>query len=471
MSVQIGDDQPNLLTGVPGETNRLEGRGANDTLIGADQADTLLGGFQDDLALGAAGQDSIDGERGNDTLFGGAESDTLLGGAGEGADHISGEAGDDLIDGGAGNDDLGGGTGNDTITAGAGDDTVSGGDGADSIRAGSGNDTINAGSGDNFVRAGDGDDLVTANGGNDNLRGADGNDTILAGDGNNTIAGGAGDDLIAAGSGDDRVTWAAGDGNDTITLGGGLNTLVLENFGGVNDPGDDWEVSLPAGPGPGVATFTHVPTGAVLTVSDWQRATDTVICFYPGTLVATPDGARPVESLRPGEAVLTMEGATRSIRWMGRQTVSTRFGDPVKVLPIRIRAGALAEGLPTRDLLVSPAHALLVRGVLVQAGALVNGSTILREHAVPTVFTYWHVELETHELILAEGVPAETFVDTVARENFDNWAERAGMPDADRTVPEMDRPRARSHRQVPLSVRAALAARVAALTGAADSAA
>ncbi|MBV1799743.1 Hint domain-containing protein [Siccirubricoccus sp. G192] len=198
-----------------------------------------------------------------------------------------------------------------------------------------------------------------------------------------------------------------------------------------------------------------------------SATTDFAICFYPGTLVRTPSGDAAVEALKIGDIVLTHEGKAASIRWMGHQTVSTLFADPLTTLPIRIRAGALAENLPERDLLVSPAHAILVEGVLVQAGALVNGTSILREAAVPQVFTYHHVELADHALILAEGVPAETFVDNVERAAFDNWAEHEALYGAEAAIPEMDLPRAKAHRQVPMAVRERIAARAEALFGAA----
>ena len=187
-----------------------------------------------------------------------------------------------------------------------------------------------------------------------------------------------------------------------------------------------------------------------------------VICFYPGTGIATPSGRRAVESLAIGDLVLTSTGEARPVRWMGRQTVSTRFADPLRVLPIRITAGTLGEGLPQRDLLVSPDHALLLEGVLVQAGALVNGSSIRREAAVPQVFTYHHVELADHSLVLAEGVPAETFVDNVERLGFDNWAEHQALYGHLPTILEMPLPRAKSARQVPAALRAMLARRLAA---------
>lgn len=195
------------------------------------------------------------------------------------------------------------------------------------------------------------------------------------------------------------------------------------------------------------------------------------VCFYPGTLIRTPRGEVAVESLKPGDLVLTAGGEAAPVRWIGRQTVSTRFADPLRVLPIRLKAGALGENLPARDLLLSPSHALLVDGVLVQAGALVNGSSIVREHDVPVVFTYYHVELADHSLILAEGVPAETFVDNVDREHFDNWDEYLTLVGEAPPVPEMDLPRAKSRRQVPPAIRQRLEARAAELFGATAAAA
>jgi len=151
------------------------------------------------------------------------------------------------------------------------------------------------------------------------------------------------------------------------------------------------------------------------------------------------------------------------VLWVGRQTVSRRFADPGRVLPIRIAAGALAAGLPERDLLVSPCHALLIDGVLVQAGALVNGASITVETGAAETFVYYHVETEDHSLILAEGVPAETFIDNVGRMAFDNWNEHEALFPKGREMTELDYPRVTSARQLP----AAIALRLAGLSAAA----
>lgn len=199
--------------------------------------------------------------------------------------------------------------------------------------------------------------------------------------------------------------------------------------------------------------------GAILSYIGNPSHITTIICFMPGTLIRTPDGEQTIESLTAGDLVLTSEGDAQPVLWIGRQTVSTVFADPLRVLPVRITEGALDDNLPVRDLLVSPDHALLVDGVLIQAGALVNGTTIRRESNVPVTFTYYHVELADHALILAEGVPAETFVDNVDRMAFDNWDEHLALHPEGRAIAEMALPRAKAQRQVPMATRARLAQR------------
>ena len=185
----------------------------------------------------------------------------------------------------------------------------------------------------------------------------------------------------------------------------------------------------------------------------WNLDTNAPGCLLEGTLVQTPDGERRVEDLRAGDLVITADGTTAPIRWIGHTKVSRNQPDPLSILPIRIRAGALGDALPTCDLLLSPDHAVFIDGTLVQAGALVNGCSILREWNAPKSFTYYHVELEAHALILAEGAPVETFVDNVDRMTFDNWEEHLQQFGEVETIPEMDYPRAKSARQVPSHVR------------------
>jgi hypothetical protein len=170
-----------------------------------------------------------------------------------------------------------------------------------------------------------------------------------------------------------------------------------------------------------------------------------------------------------GDLITTADGATAPVRWIGRRTLRAdgetgyRFADPLVYLPIRIQAGALGDNLPVRDLLVSMDHAVLLDGLLVQAGALVNGTSVVRETRLPESFTYYHIELADHALVLAEGVPAETFVDNVARMGFDNWAEHEALYGKAPSIAEMPYPRVQSHRQLPQEIREAIDARARAV--------
>jgi hypothetical protein len=186
------------------------------------------------------------------------------------------------------------------------------------------------------------------------------------------------------------------------------------------------------------------------------------VCFLAGTMIATPAGETAVEALAIGDLVLTADGRTVPVRWVGAQSVVSVFADRLRTFPVRITAGAFGDDLPARDLLVSPDHALVLDGVLVQAGALVNGTSIVRETAMPERFTYFHVELDDHSLVLAEGVPAETFLDTVTRRRFDNFADYEALyGDTGATIAEIAAPRIKSARQLPQALRARLAARAA----------
>jgi hypothetical protein len=193
-------------------------------------------------------------------------------------------------------------------------------------------------------------------------------------------------------------------------------------------------------------------------------------CFCPGTMIAAENGAIAIEDLRIGDCVKTASGEIKPVVWIGRRAVSTRFADPVRFLPIRVKANALGDNIPSRDLLVSPDHALLVGAVLIHAGALINGTSIVRETQAPDTFVYYHLELDDHALILAENAPAETFVDDIDRMGFDNWAEHAALFPAGKPISELPYARAKSRRQVPAKILCELDRRAEAI-GAAQSAA
>jgi hypothetical protein len=124
--------------------------------------------------------------------------------------------------------------------------------------------------------------------------------------------------------------------------------------------------------------------------------------------------------------VLTASGESKPVRWLGHRALDcSRHPDPAQVWPIQIQAGAFAEGQPERDLWLSPGHSVLIDGVLVPAGKLVNGRTICQVRQ--SRLEYWHVELDEHDVLLAEGLPAESYLDTGNRSAFINGAEQVQL--------------------------------------------
>ena len=166
-------------------------------------------------------------------------------------------------------------------------------------------------------------------------------------------------------------------------------------------------------------------------------AEDSVTCFCPGTLILTAQGERRVEDLAIGDPIITASGQTKPIRWIGRRSYAGAFiaGQHLK-LPIGIKRGALAPNVPHSDLWVSPGHAMMLDGHLVPAWRLINDVSIIQPDAVDSV-TYYHVELDTHDVLLANGAAAESFLDDDCRAQFHNAAEfHARYPDA-RPIPAL----------------------------------
>jgi hypothetical protein len=172
-------------------------------------------------------------------------------------------------------------------------------------------------------------------------------------------------------------------------------------------------------------------------------------CFEKNTLIATPLGERLVSSLQIGDEILTADKRTVLVKWIGRQTFNPIFANASRSLPIKICAGALGDGLPKTDLYVSTGHAMLIDGVLVHALALVNGTSITQMQRWSGDVEYYHIETENHELILANGAVAETFIDNVSRKEFDNWAEYDTLYPNAAPMIELDIPRVKFARQLP----------------------
>jgi hypothetical protein len=300
-------------------------------------------------------------------------ADTFLGNGGN--ETADGLGGDDRLLGGQGDDTLFGSAGHDSLFGGPGNDALDGGADSDNIEAGSGNDTIVASGGDRVI-ADTGDDLIIVGGGNNNISGGADNDTISFGTaGTYVVTHGAGDAFTITGP-DGAVNQVQG--VELVQTASGTQSLGLGSF---------------------------------------------YVCFAGGTRIRTDRGETAVESLRAGDLVATVSGhgaPLKPVLWIGRRRVALA-GHPNAdaIAPIRIRAGALAENTPSRDLLVSPDHCMFLDGALVPARLLVNGSSITVETGLAEV-TYYHVELESHDVLLAEGAAAESWLDCDNRSWFEN---------------------------------------------------
>ena len=186
------------------------------------------------------------------------------------------------------------------------------------------------------------------------------------------------------------------------------------------------------------------------------------MCFAEGTRIATPLGEVAVETLRPGDLVLTADGRSVPVVWLGVQTLRRGFAHQDRS-PIRIAAGALGNGLPRRDLVVTAHHGMVLDGLIVNAGVLVNGTTIapVPRLRLPPRYRVWHVETEAHEVLLAEGAPTESFIDYIGRSGYDNHAAYLERYGAERIIPEMTLPRISAGRLLTPALRARLLGGVA----------
>ena len=165
-------------------------------------------------------------------------------------------------------------------------------------------------------------------------------------------------------------------------------------------------------------SFTYAVTDPDLTTATGSAAIQTA-CFRAGARIATARGDIPVEQLRVGDLVHASGAGLTPIKWIGHRTLDCRrHPRPADVHPVRVRAHAFSDGMPVRDLWLSPDHAIALYGVLIPIRTLINGTTIVQE-CVEEV-TYYHVELPAHDILRAEGLPAESYLDLGNRSAFDN---------------------------------------------------
>jgi hypothetical protein len=166
------------------------------------------------------------------------------------------------------------------------------------------------------------------------------------------------------------------------------------------------------------------PVGPISYSTNNPIITPNPVCFARGTMIMTPRGEVAIEALSPGDTVVTASGRVAAIRWTGRRKVRCAGSPwPEAVLPVEIQAHAIAEGMPTRPTMVSPNHGIVLtclEALIVPAHALVNGCTVVRKD-VESV-EYWHIELDRHDVLIANGLHAESYLDVGNRGQFEGEA-------------------------------------------------
>ncbi len=234
---------------------------------------------------------------------------------------------------------------------------------------------------------------------------------------------------------------------------GGLRRATGRAAGAGAEPGRGVTVTdgvasydlVPAGPGLLAVTGPLPPRGVELAVVDLRIgcgpaavAGEGVICFTPAARIDTPDGPRAAGEIRPGDRVSTGDSAGQEVLWTGARRISgARLHAMPRLRPVRIRAGALGPGRPSADLVVSPDHRILVTGaaardlfgeaeVLVAARDLIDGQGVVTDGACREV-TYLHLLTARHEVIRANGLPAETFHPAAADLEALDPGQRAGL--------------------------------------------
>jgi hypothetical protein len=222
----------------------------------------------------------------------------------------------------------------------------------------------------------------------------------------------------------------------TLTGNPSETAVPVEDVGGAGSIGSHWrestfatELMTSIAEPPGVAMPLSRMT--VASLSDLGYTVDLgaadpyslPVCFCRGTLILTDKGELPVEALAVGDRVQTLSGSLKPIRWIGFGRDLVTGKNPL-ARPIIVRQGALADGVPRRDLYLTHGHALYLDGVLIPVEHLVNHRSILWDDAARVV-EYYHIELADHDVLFAEGAPAESYYDAGNRALFHNTRSRS----------------------------------------------
>jgi collagen type I/II/III/V/XI/XXIV/XXVII alpha len=340
--------------------------GFSNTILGGVGAETIFGGAAESVFAANTPLMFLSGVNSSSTIAGGAGGATLFGSAGGAIAYLA-SAGTAVL--------VGTATGSDTLNA------------------------SGSSAGAEFFLKSSADIAI----------GGSGSDTIIAGTGSATMVGGAGSDRFIF------VNGSAG-GSDVIADFGSGDVVILSGYG-ANEAASALANKT--------NTFVTLSDNTKITFSGGTAGLNSsnfvsLACFRAGTAIGTPNGDMAVETLLEGDLVTTVSGEARRVRWIGTRMVDfARHPAGPQARPICVKAHAFGFRLPQRDLWLSPEHAVFVDDVLIPIRHLVNGTTIASDESLTRIM-YFHVELETHDVLLAEGLPAESWLDTGNRHMFAN---------------------------------------------------
>ena len=393
----------------------FSGGTAHDTTVGNGAIETVSargsavgttvnsGGFQFVFSSGTAISTSVDSSGTESVSSGGTVSFTTVGGGGLEVVSTGGRAFD-------------------TRVGSGGFEIVSSGGVASFTSVGNGGtESVSTGGAASFTTVGNGGLEVVSAGGRaiDTTVGSGGVEVLLGVDGISGTASGTTLDL--GGAIDIAYLTLAGDGTATVDS----STDVLS----VTEGAFSYTQQL-AGTYLSTDSFTLLPGSDEFTGGTQVELTST-LCFCIDTLIATPTGQVKVQDLAVGDLVMTLRGVARPITWVGIGAVLATRGRRSAATPVIVHKGALADNVPTHDLRVTRGHSLYIDHVLIPVEFLVNHRSIEWDDRAQEVKLF-HIELETHDVLIANGAPAENYRDDGNRWLFRNanggWAQPPKTP-------------------------------------------
>ncbi|MFS8370998.1 Hint domain-containing protein [Acetobacter indonesiensis] len=199
-----------------------------------------------------------------------------------------------------------------------------------------------------------------------------------------------------------------------------ISVITLKNSSGqtlgtITSSGDSYGIGA-------IYPDSSSASGSLQVVATTNSNNELTVCFLAGTLISTPTGDCPVESLTVGDTITAyVNGSpiTHTVSWAGKAvcTVKSNHPDDLAGWPVRILKNALSDGVPYKDMLITSEHCLFLDGKFVPVRMLVNNQTIFYDKTISS-YTYYHIETDDHSVIMADGALTESYLDTGNRHSF-----------------------------------------------------